>query len=70
MTDLTTYSDKELYLIVWNNEILYRQKDRIPSLKFLIDRKFKYNQNQWNYLLNAIEDINLTDYEWEGKYSN
>ena len=72
MKDLTTYSDKELSLIVFNNEYLYSKMMQFYDNKsinttfaltdLLVKNGYKYTNKQWS---NFVSDINSHTKELE-----
>lgn len=54
--NITNYSDDELSLYVFNDEYLYNLRYNIDILKSVLDENFIYNEDQYNTLLNDIED--------------
>jgi len=55
MTNLRNYSDNELSLQVYNDELLYRLRKDIDFLMALIDEEFHYTEAQRKIL---IDDLN------------
>lgn len=60
MKNIKNYSDKELSLIVFNTEYLYQLRHNTIVLKELLDESFDYTTEQYETLLQDIED-NLND---------
>lgn len=56
-TDLTEYSDNELSMHVFNDEGLYRMRNK-PYLKETLDEYFIYTDEQYEVLLQDIEEDN------------
>ena len=55
MTNLKNYSDNELSLQVYNDELLYRLRKDIDFLMAFIDETFHYTEAQRKIL---IDDLN------------
>lgn len=55
--DLTLYSNDELSLWVFNDEALYRMRNR-SYLKDILDEHFIYSEAQYEQLIQDIEDDN------------
>ena len=56
MTNITGYSDKELSIIVMNEEYYYNERHNVPYLKALIDEEFEYTPEQMQQLESDLED--------------
>ena len=56
MNDLTQYSDSELSLVVFNNEFLYDSRKNLESLREILDEAYIYTSEQWDELVQDIED--------------
>jgi hypothetical protein len=57
MENITHYSEDELSLRVFNDELMYRHRNDIKWLKeTILDEFFTYTPEQYNVLLQDIED--------------
>jgi hypothetical protein len=54
--DLTQYSDNELSLRVFNDEVLYSMRKERKGLKFTLDELFEYTEEQWEILVNDLDE--------------
>ncbi len=57
MTDLRDYSDQELSMWVFNDELLYHYRNNEKVLFGLIDNLFFYTDDQKDQLLKDLESI-------------
>ena len=61
MINLNEYNERELSLIVFNTESLYKLKDNQPALITKLESRYQYSKKQLSILLNDIEDyLSLT----------
>ena len=59
MINLKEYNNKELSLIVFNTESLYKLIDNQPALITKLESRYQYSKKQLSILLNDIEDYKL-----------
>lgn len=61
MINLNEYNERELSLIVFNTESLYKLIDNQPALITKLESRYQYSKKQLSILLNDIEDyLSLT----------
>ena len=63
--DLKIHSDNELSLLVFNDEYLYRIRHR-QHFKDLIDECFEYTDDQWQVLVDDLENDELVKNKIDG----
>jgi len=56
MYNIETRSDRELYLIVINDEYYYSLKDNFKGLIRELNRFYMYNNDQLLYLFDTLQD--------------
>lgn len=59
MINLKEYNERELSLIVFNTESLYKLIDNQPALITKLESRYQYSKKQLSILLNDIEDYKL-----------
>lgn len=55
MQNIKDYSEREVYLIIVNDEYLYSQRLEFKNNPSSIDIFFNYTEDQLNYFLDNIE---------------
>lgn len=55
MTDLRQYSDRELSLVIFNDEFLYKMRHKMTK-DLLDDMGIKFNDAQWQEFQDDLKD--------------
>ena len=58
MRDITNHSDKELSLIIFNDNYFYREINNLSYLKALINEEFVYTPEQLEVAMLDVIDYN------------
>lgn len=58
MRDITNHSDKELSLIIFNDNYFYREINNLSYLKALINEEFVYTAEQLEVAMLDVIDYN------------
>jgi hypothetical protein len=65
MNDIRNYGDKELSLLVFNDEYFYTERKDTDFLQALINEEFLYTEKQMSVLANDLveDDIEMARFE-------